>query len=594
MTALIYLILLILATFTDGKLDAIAYHKPNFNLPQLNKLQEVFPEVKTRILFYENSTNSLLDYILKDHAYPTVISTKRNYRDPTFKNMLGFAVYSVVVVNSLEILRIVEYNLREIHFSRIFLIICKDPKNFFNDIWFSRYLFAKGFVYSAVYNLESSELYSLRPFPEPHLTKIESNSKPFEIFKDRMKNFEEFEFKVPIKVDPPRVLFSKKTRRFTGTGMELFNAFLKRHNGKITFIKQNLNDLSYFQGNSDCVQLLKSEFIDVCVNAFGTPGNEEFSASYPFFINDYCFVLPLQGEVPKYMYLVLPFTGKMWLLIITSFVSICLIEFLVKRICINRNQEFGPIFSKVLAHYIRVSPSPGPRNKNKITNAFGVIEHIFGFILSNIYLTFLATFLSTPVPKEPPNTLEDIYRSGIKVIIPSFESKLLEKLNYLHESKYSNIFYKTSMDKIVMHRKTMDRSFGFLMTRDKWEFYMTQQRELHISEQRFYVSKVCPSSFYLWFPIRIDSPFKTSLDRFIYNIFDTGLYWKWRTDAIAEGFRSGFLEVIHTKYVNPYEDLLVEQLRLLWYFYLVAMWMSILVFLIELLRFRSRQKRRFN
>ena len=194
--------------------------------------------------------------------------------------------------------------------------------------------------------------------------------------------------------------------------------------------------------------------------------------------------------------------------------------------------------------------------------------------------------MTTPVPEKVPTSLEEVYQNGIKAITFKYEYDHIINNKYLPREAHKDIFVLSNVKEIFDQRRGLNRTYAFLLLSDKLHFYLQQQKELHPSEKLFALTKMCFGCYFTHFSIRDDSPFKESLDLFIIKIYMTGLLNKWMDNAIYEGFKSGMILRIKSKYSGSFEQLKLDDLKVGWWFYVFAIVNAIIFFSCEVFRNR--------
>lgn len=556
----------------------------------VSDVPEKFPEIKTCVIFFQNESLDFVDIFFRSSKiFPKLISTKKTPLG--YSRLLSLTSFSVTFLDeNLDVLGIMKKNLERIRFSKILLISQRKLKNHLKRL--DNKFFELGFVNIAILIFDMMSLLQFELFPEPKFVKVPVNTDVSQLYGDKMKDLKGYGMKTVVKQDPPRVLLSNKKSNgsdqfismnlMTGTGMEIIKAYLGRHNGSLA--PQTYSSFKFFDLHSDCMLPLESEEFEFCANAYGTFSKKNAIASYPYFFNNWCLVVPTKGEKDRYKYWSMIFSEKFLIIFIASFVSFCFIEYSSRKYLLKQeNLELSLIF---LDNLTRVLYSPNIQCKvgdYVILELIDLMKLATGLVISSFYATMLTTILSTPVPSDVPNSLEAIQKSGIKILLPPFELDILVKLRYMEGSEYLQMFKSEDIDTVYRSRIAWDHKFGYLMTRDKWEFYFAQQKQFHVSDKKYSLTDVCFGCYLLWFPMRIDSPFENSLNKLIFQVSDSGLHSKWVAMSVQEGFNSGLIKMKRSNYTSTYVPLQFGHLRYTWCFYLIAIIFDILSFIFELI-----------
>ncbi|KAM8713765.1 hypothetical protein ACLKA7_014003 [Drosophila subpalustris] len=297
--------------------------------------------------------------------------------------------------------------------------------------------------------------------------------------------------------------------------------------------------------------------------------------SYPLEVMRNCVMVPLDPELPKWMYMVWPLGRYVWTaLVLGIFYVAFLLRFVHREEMITRSYTRNLLHAMALLMY-----SPNMNMKVRMIQIpmrcliFYTLLYIQGFILSNYHISHMTSFDMKPVFVKPINTWADLIDSKVRIIIPD---TLLEEIRSLPGlDDYQNLLAKPPL-----------RSLAFVVTRDTWDFFNRQQEAL--IQPHFHMSEVCFNGFYNAFPMQKDAQFAAALDRFMQYVMQAGLWDFWEDMAFIYAVRAKYAQIFLDTY--PVEPLDLEFFSTAWIVIVVGLSISLMVYLLEYLWWRCKAK----
>ncbi|XP_016988121.1 uncharacterized protein LOC108050774 [Drosophila rhopaloa] len=296
--------------------------------------------------------------------------------------------------------------------------------------------------------------------------------------------------------------------------------------------------------------------------------------SYPLELMTNCVMVPLAPELPKWMYMVWPLGRYIWTcLFFGTFYVALLLRYVHWREPGNATRSFTRNVLHAMA-ILMFSPNMNMTVKLKHASlrviVFYTLLFILGFILTNYHLSHMTAFDMKPVFLRPIDTWSDLIHSKLRIVI---HDSLLEELRWVPD--YQALLASPS------------RSYAYVVTQDAWLFFNRQQKVL--IQPYFHLSKVCFGGLFNALPLGSDASFGATLDHFILNVWQAGLWNHWEEIAFRYAKRAGYAKVFLDTY--PVESLNLEFFNTAWIVLVLGIPISSVVYCLELFIHRQRERR---
>lgn len=322
--------------------------------------------------------------------------------------------------------------------------------------------------------------------------------------------------------------------------------------------------------------------------------NSYFDTSYPILLSKYCFIIPLNNEIPKFMYLILPFHLNLWLLIfITIFYSTFLLYFIKKFLLNKKYSNFSECLLNVICSIIYISLI---KNFNLYKNLqlyfIYILLILLGFILTNIYLSLTTSFFTKILYNIQINNLQDIINNNLQILDEGQSLQSLEIfLNITNNEKFKlkNLLKIINENDYIDQTNQLNTTLAFIAETDEINIIFKQQE--YLKRKKFYQSKICFGEHYVTFLLKYDTIIKNHLNLFLLKIQENGLLNYWKLSSYTDLINMKYLKTMYD-YNNEYErqPINLEHLMILWYCYIIGILLSLLCFLLEILRYSVFKK----
>ncbi|XP_055372808.1 uncharacterized protein LOC129606492 [Condylostylus longicornis] len=322
---------------------------------------------------------------------------------------------------------------------------------------------------------------------------------------------------------------------------------------------------------SQVLKLVHDKKIDIsghgtAVNRREYYGNfNRVTSSYPYDSSSLCIMVPFSKEIEQYLYTYLPFDPFVWLTLVNLIFYMTLIKIIILHLSPTDDYSkfIGSAFSTSVSEVFFLPTSrPKKYQLNFIQMIIIILPYSLGFILSNVYMTKLSSYLTVSLFEPQTNTIEDLLKSKIKVLISE------------------TIFELTDTNTKKRHQSILNTSYGYVIDDDKIEFYLSQQR--YSKRPIFRKSQICLQKGLIGFFMPTDSIYEESFNHYIMKISETGLQHIWKEQSFIDAFKYGEGKFLYKDSSLLRHDLLRLQ-NVLGAFILwgSGCFLSLLIFLIE-------------
>ncbi|XP_055842630.1 uncharacterized protein LOC129909581 [Episyrphus balteatus] len=442
---------------------------------------------------------------------------------------------------------------------------------------------ASGFVNVVVVFLVTNETFSYTRFPQ---MKIFRGTLEDELFPDRFNDLMGYPIRSPLQYDPPRVytyidLWGHHV--ITGYCAELFLAFLDRYNATMEEVRIN-NSTDY--NMPGIVHLINRGKIDISIHTYMGIGGVR--SSYPVRMMQWCILVPSQGEIKAYWYFIRPFQFHLWLSCLAALIGISCCVVLEERLR-GSHYDFGRSCCNIF-RFMLCLPTCDSRPFAFRRGFRQILIFMLGFMLTNLYLAYLTSFLAKIILKPQIETLAELVQKNISILTLDFEIPILLKNMGLPKG-FDRLLTPISAAEVSRPEHLINnKSLAYTVTDDKALFVLMQQ--IHLKQPLYTIVDECVSTIPIGFLLAKQSPFEIILNRFILSVSQAGLIYKWFNDMYSTGLKARILKVLPStgKQALP---LTMEHFQFAWIALIGGLFLATICFVLENLmemisRFRLR------
>lgn len=334
-------------------------------------------------------------------------------------------------------------------------------------------------------------------------------------------NTKGYNIRTPVLNDIPRVFKAADGQRIYGTSAKFFFGFLKFINATMTDTSDTLSFTQFDLANM--LELMTQGVYETLIHSFtDLDGNHTVGISYPLGINDLCVVVPFRNQSLQDRYVREALQENVWLLLLLASVYISLgIWYCSPR----RPRDLSSAMLQCVCSITNIVPITIMKTPTPRMRFLSVLLFIFGLICSNMYISKMASYLtSSPAPRQL-NTLEDIIEADLRILVQRYEYDCIARSVQNFSQRFLQQFQVTASESLGDGRDQMNASFGYLVPSDRWNF--VHMRQKHLRWPLFHLTSICSGPYYHVFPMHVDSHLRSAHQNYILISMQAGLnaYW---------------------------------------------------------------------
>ena len=437
------------------------------------------------------------------------------------------------------------------------LIILKENYDIRSLETLFQYLFQQQFRRVLVLLTNDGHLYAMKPYPKMEIINVTASSILEYFPSQRIWDLKGYRIQVPVQIDVPNTFWyyddHYKRIRLDGIGGNLFEGFMKHMNVTMDIYPLYLNNSNHLNINY-IQELLLNNSIEISPQLYTTLDRKRLDYSYAYVTTSRCMMLPVEDMKQFVVSHVRIFH---WTILFSILILIAFLELAI-QLMIRYHPEFRNkrIYHRyympgTVAFYMICVLMNIPMPDIKFFNVHNVplrryVRTLFcyiiiafsGFCFAQMYSSSLTSRLTVSQIVKPQTTVEKIMAMKEPIMATEQTRKI-----FLTDKRFGRYAVRkmifTSPEIFSINRLNMNMSYIYPSSRERWEIIREQQ--LLLKRKRFWLSNVCVGTFPLQYQMRLDSPFKPFLRRFIMYICETGLHEHWKTHIFRRAKKFGHL-----------------------------------------------------
>ncbi|XP_059225726.1 uncharacterized protein LOC131997883 [Stomoxys calcitrans] len=452
---------------------------------------------------------------------------------------------------------------------------------FFEDLGvLYHWIWKKQFINTLLITIHNN-VFIQEPYPLRKLVNITNNWNVHSFFVNYRDNFKGYVIRTPLRHDLPRIFYmtrlpngSKRTHRVSGVSGKLFMAFLGHINATFDEYYKDGKETEPVQ-LAKIIEMVESGELDISLHSYTDMLKSTAGNSYPIGINDWCFMVPFRNQSPEHLYLQKSFQSYTWLLICFSVLYIAIGIWL----CTPQDQHnlslafLQAISSMLLIMPLRILTLPIARIR-----FIYVLLFLLGFLVTNLYVSKMASFLTASPTVPQISTIQDIIDAKLGAMIMAYEYEILKEFNW--PKQFMDLVVNATKPVMDKHRDRLNTSYGYATQTDRWVFANRQQR--YMKKPIFRLSDTCIGPYYHVYPMLRDSHLAQPLEAFIVRSLEAGLILHWEREAFQDALYLGYMRMIPEN--CSIMALKLDFFRSIWYLWWFGLILGSLVFYLEVKR----------
>lgn len=501
------------------------------------KTMEKFIQIRSVILMGCLDILSLAVRIF-DHNYPpTIILTELSsweLRDYHNKQILSIVFLDDNFKVSLPTLKILNAALYRLHMKKVLFIVPHletHPKDLLN------WCFDYGYWNALLMDYQGSSLY-YDFLVQEHKTNF--SIEDFLKLSIYWRDLKGFEIRCLMINNPPRAYIFNNTEGkidYRGYYGRVLTLFAKHYNASLLPVM--LSDMDTYR-ELDCIKYLHLNVVDICGD--GLMDGRDYAITNCEEITPSMLMVPHDKPLPKYLYFFKPFQLNVWTIVVMSFLYKILTLAVIHRLQHGFwNFSLHIVYSTLsVVHF----PLYLPRVKGKYRRFLELLFISVGFIISNWYLAVLFSILFTSLYYNGINSLEDLRRYNISIMVNEFEYYQLNIL--LNDPIIMERLLLVPNEVLHHHRRNLDINYAYYNQYDKIDLYLYQQKHLLRPRMKILPNAELMNPVLGGLPMQANWPFEHLLNVVVRGVMDYGLLEKFLEDGMLDGIQQG-----HIKYFPP-------------------------------------------
>ncbi|XP_061399983.1 uncharacterized protein LOC133335699 [Musca vetustissima] len=363
-----------------------------------------------------------------------------------------------------------------------------------------------------------------------------------------------YTFFTPLQQDMPRVIkYHDKMGKLQlqGSTFRMFDDFVHSLNGSIAEYKMPRDNYGTEMVNMKTIlDLVRKRKIDVAAHAYALfHQDDDLDKSYPIMVVKWCLMVPLQNDISTFIYMLQPFEWRVWCLIVLVFFSLLCVDYIrlsLQFLVFRQRRRFGNFYSILqdawledFCHVINITTPKPLKLPSAQRFLFYTIVFLFGFYLSAHYTSYLGSFLTVSIFHAQINTLDDVIRAQLPVMIVDYELEFLLSEGYEMPVEFGKLIRPVDTYTFARHQLKLNKSFAYFVTDDTWHFL--NEAQIHLKQKMFKFSDICFGSYHLAYPIQADSAVWRDLEYFLFRTHSNGLQQKYEGDTFQYAVSAGYI-----------------------------------------------------
>ncbi|XP_073811925.1 uncharacterized protein [Musca autumnalis] len=472
----------------------------------------------------------------------------------------------------------------------------KKPLQILQDM--NRRNFHNTFVYVG-YRNGSSDLYGLNSFPQ---FTMELRTDLFGYIGAMAKvvyggyDCMGYKYLTPLRQDVPFV-FRYRNRHgmlvWKGSSYVMMELFLEHVNASMVEYEMPKDPLGgEVIDMRAALDLIRNEKVMLLAHSYALFTSDDYvDISFPIMMVRWCLMVPIWNTVSTFYYLLKPFDVVVWYAVLFTFWMLsfadCLWIWVHSRINSRGLESEHHIlmwhlkdsFMENFCYIINIAANRIIRNPPIMRFLFYAAVWFHGFFLTANYTSLLGSILTVTLFREQINTMEDLIRVNLSVMIIDYEYDFLVKGGLNLPLEFLNLLTLVDPATFNQYQISLNKSYAYFVTDDKWRLLNMQQKNLKYG--LFKLTDICFGSYYVGYPLEPDSPLKRSLEYFMRNIHSSGLLMHYENMAFDNALQAGFVKYYHEEGANKTAQM--EHIAMIFLIMILTYIISFVLFVMEII-----------
>lgn len=392
-----------------------------------------------------------------------------------------------------------------------------------------------------------------------------------------------YRFATPMREDAPHLF--RVGDRYEGSTYRIIDTFVQHLNGSFREWPLPPDELGGRAVNmKQTLQLVRQRKVQFSAHAYALfMPDDELEKSYPLLVVRWCLMVPLYNSVSTYFYPLQPFDWTVWFFVLGAFLTLSLLELLWLWLD-AAHAAAGPTAALLNSFCYIINIATGRQLLQPTFLRLLLLCAVFfhGFFLSANYTSTLGSILTVNLFHAQLNTMEDLLRAQLPVMIIDYELEFLLQLHTELPAEFRQLLRPVDSGVFARHQLSFNSSFAYFVTEDSWQFLDEQQR--HLKQRRFKFSDICFGSYHLAYPMQKDSSLWRDLEYYTFRVHSSGLLYYYARLSFESALHAGLVQRLQETKV--YTSAGLQHLAIAFILLLAMSAIAIIVFAFEVLAAR--------
>lgn len=377
-------------------------------------------------------------------------------------------------------------------------------------------------------------VYTFNPYGTLELINLTDDDSLDNYFPRICYNLRQHPIRIAVHDDINTFIYSKGNPNFGGPDGKLFQTILRLINASYTMVK-------FFEitDGMDIQQMALNGTIDLGPQPFRV-SNVKPIYLYPIYIDTVAIVVPSALPYAEFIAYLQTFSNDNIFNISLFSIPVLIIALTVFRYLKRNRFLFFQSVSDVLNLFMYDNTAIDYRNLFRVESFIILPLTMGGFVIINVVLSILTSYLTRPMVQPEINTFDDIERSPFPVMVPS--QKNMEQLIVVFKKNWnidwSHKMAWSSLEEFLHQILSFNTSICFVYRGSKVKNLLVHQKRLNIRGFRIPTQTIIKSVYSYVVPV--DYPLKDCFNEIIQRVMSAGLYWKWTDESYFEFIEKGY------------------------------------------------------
>ncbi|KAH8259918.1 hypothetical protein KR038_004979 [Drosophila bunnanda] len=430
---------------------------------------------------------------------------------------------------------------------------------------------------------QSKSIYACRCFQDPNFQEV-NLQESYPVYIENFHDMHGQPMRIMADLVAPRSMVYHNPKngktKMIGYVANLINYFALKVNATLEVRSQSVN--VSFRG---IIRRIKEDHIDIAMTMEASLHATNFdTTSYPYILTSYCLMLPVPDKLPFNLVYAVIVDHLVLGIIVMLFIILSILFIYSKKMSWQGLSLANVLLNDVSLRGLLGQSFPFPSNPSKQLRLIFIILCFASVMLTTMYESYLQSFFTHPPSEAYIRSFEDIGARHQTIAITTFKMDELKNNTHFQKISKDNLYIIESWKEYLHLRSAFNRSYGYLVTEDRWTSYAEQQK--NFKQPLFYFARdLCFSRLlFLSIPMRRHLPYRHLFEEHMLRQHEVGLVRFWKSRSFFDMVRLDITPLEDLSHPKPYQpSLLLVDVSWIMKLYLAAMVISIVCFALEVL-----------